>query len=91
MAFDFVKQHFDELLAGHPSIFGTDLGAIVPFVGQSFCDAPSRDRYKAFFTPKVAQYPGAPRQFAQVMEGIDLCIAQKAVQEPSVRAFLAKY
>jgi alanyl aminopeptidase len=91
MPFEFVKQHFDELMAGHPNIFGTDLGAIIPFVGQSFCDANLRDQYKAFFAPRIDQYPGAPRDYAQVLEGIDLCIAQKSAQEPSVRAFLEKY
>jgi hypothetical protein len=50
-----------------------------------------RDRFKAFFTPLVDKYAGAPRNFAQALEGIDLCIAQKTAQEGSVRAFLEKY
>jgi alanyl aminopeptidase len=91
MSFDFIKQHFDEIMAGRPSIFGTDLGAYLPFVGGSFCDAQSRDRYSAFFAPLVGKYSGAPRNFAQVVENIDLCIAQKAAQESSVKAFLEKY
>jgi hypothetical protein len=39
----------------------------------------------------VDKYSGAPRNFAQALEGIDLCIAQKTAQEASVRAFLEKY
>jgi cytosol alanyl aminopeptidase len=91
MPFDFVKQHFDEIMAGHPSIFGNDLGSMLPFVGGPFCDAQLRDQYRAFFAPLVDKYAGAPRDFAQVLESIDLCIAQKSAQEPSVKAFLEKY
>jgi len=91
LSFAFVKQHFDELTAGHPNIFGNDVGSILVFSGGPFCDAKSRDEYKAFFAPIVDKYSGAPRNFAQMLEGIDLCIAQKAAQEPSVKAFLEKY
>jgi cytosol alanyl aminopeptidase len=91
LSFDFIKQHFDELTAGRPSIFGNDAGAFLTFAGGSFCDAQSRDRYQAFFGPLVDKYSGAPRNFAQVVESIDLCIARKTAQESSVEAFLAKY
>jgi alanyl aminopeptidase len=91
LSFEFVKQHFDELTAGHPNIFGDDVGSLLPRSGGSFCDVESRDRYQAFFAPLVDQFPGAPRNFAQVLESIDLCIAQKTAQEGSVAAFLEKY
>ena len=91
LSFEFVKQHFDELTAGHPSIFGNDVGSYLPFSGRSLCDTQSRDRYQAFFAPLVDKSSGAPRNFAQVLEGIDLCIAQKSEQEASVEAFLEKY
>ena len=63
----------------------------MPFSGGALCDAPSRDRVQSFFTPLVDKFSGAPRNLAQVLEGIDLCIAQKTAQEPSVKAFLEKY
>ena len=91
LSFEFVKQHFDEITAGHPSIFGNDVGSFLPFAGAAFCDAQSRERYRAFFAPLVDKYSGAPRNFAQALEGIDLCIARKAAQESSVRAFLEKW
>jgi hypothetical protein len=34
---------------------------------------------------------GASRALDQTIEGIDLCTADKAAQEPGVAAFLAKY
>jgi hypothetical protein len=39
----------------------------------------------------VDKYQGAPRNLAQVLEGIDLCVARKAAQAPSVASFLEKY
>jgi alanyl aminopeptidase len=91
LSFEFIKQHFDELTAGHPNIFGNDLGSFLPFSGGSFCDARSREEFQAFFGPRVDQYTGAPRNYAQVLESIDLCIVQRTAQEASVKAFLEKY
>jgi aminopeptidase N len=89
--FEFVKAHFDEIVKGRPSIFGSDLGSFLPRVGASFCDTRSREDLRTFFGPRADQYPGATVTFAQVLEGIDLCIAARASQESSVRAFLKEY
>ncbi len=42
MAFEFLKAHLEEIMKNHPSIFGNDLGSLLPLVGQSFCDLESR-------------------------------------------------
>ena len=91
LAFEFIKAHFEEIMSGHPSIFGSDLGSMLPYSGQSFCDPESRNELQAFFGPMVDKYVGAPRTLAQVVEAIDLCVARKAAQEPSVESFLEKY
>ncbi|HEX3748288.1 MAG TPA: M1 family metallopeptidase [Bryobacteraceae bacterium] len=91
LSFDFIEKHFDALTAGHPNIFGNDLGSYLPMSGGGFCDAQSRSRFQAFFAPRVDKFQGAPRNFAQVLESIDLCIAQKSEQEASVKSFLEKY
>jgi alanyl aminopeptidase len=91
MPFEFVKEHFDEIAAKRPTGGGFDFGALLPRVGQSYCDAESRDELKSFFEPRVTQFVGAPRTLSQVLEGINVCIAEKAAQEPSVVAFLKKY
>jgi alanyl aminopeptidase len=91
MSFEFVKQHFDQIVAGHPSVFGNELGSFLPYAGSTFCDAGLREQYRAFFAPIVDQYAGAPRNFAQGLEGIDLCMARKAAQGASVESFLAAY
>ena len=63
MSFEFVKQHFDELMAGHPSVFGNDLGSYMPSTGSTFCDAGLREQYRAFFAPLVDKYPGRYTKF----------------------------
>jgi hypothetical protein len=40
------------------------------------------------FQPRVSKFPGAQHTLDQVLEGIDLCIAQTAAQQPQVIAFL---
>ena len=59
--------------------------------GAAYCDAASRDELKNYFAPKVDKFVGAPRALDQTIEGIDLCIANKAAQAASVAGFLGKY
>jgi alanyl aminopeptidase len=91
MPFRFLTANWDGVVAKMPTGGGFDFGSILPQVGYSFCDASSRDELKGFFAPRVDKFVGAPRALDQVVEGIDLCIASKAAQSPSVAAFLAKY
>ena len=91
LAFEFLKSHWDQVVAKMPSGGGFDFGAVLPRVGDSWCDARSRDELKSFFAPRIDKFVGAPRALDQTIEGIDLCIAGKAAQEPGVAAFLAKY
>jgi alanyl aminopeptidase len=87
-AYKFVKAHYNDLSArlSRGSVF--DVPSFLPFVGAGFCDEPHRRDVEAFFAPKVEHAAGAPRNLAQTLEEIDLCIAQRRVQEPSVTAFL---
>jgi alanyl aminopeptidase len=89
--FEFLKAHFNEIMKDNPSIFGTSFGSFLPNVGGSFCDAESRKQLSDYFTPLVDKYDGAPRNLAQVLESVDLCIARVAAQRPSVIEFLSKY
>jgi alanyl aminopeptidase len=89
--FEFLKAHWDQIVAKMPTGGGFDFGSVLPEVGGSYCDAASRDELKSFFAPRVDQFVGAPRALDQTIESIDLCIANKAAQEPGVAAFLARY
>ena len=87
LAYDFVKQNWDAMMAKFP----TDTGAFLPFVAGNYCDAGHRQDAKSFFDGRSTKYTGGPRNLAQMLEEIDLCVAYKNAQEPSVGAFLEKY
>jgi len=91
MELNFLKANWDKVVSAMPTQGGFDFGSQLPHVGTNFCDAGSRDQLKAFFEPRVDRFVGARHSLDQVLEGIDLCIAGKAAQAPSVAAFLAKY
>jgi len=87
LAYDFVKQNWDALIAKFP----TDTGSFLPFVAGGYCDQQHRQDAKSFFDGRSTKYTGGPRNLAQMLEGIDLCIAYKQAQGPSVTEFLQKY
>ncbi len=88
LPFQFVRQHIDELIKVLPGEVGSDLAARLPAVGGAFCDASSRQEVDSFFRDRVKSYVGGPRELAQVLERIDLCIQQKARLGPEIGAYL---
>lgn len=89
--FEFLKAHFDQLMAGNPTNMGVSLGATLPQVGRSFCDAQSRHELVTFFEPLTKKYDGTQHNLDQTLESVDQCIALVAAQGASVREFLEKY
>jgi alanyl aminopeptidase len=87
LAYDFVKRNWDLMVAKLP----TDTGAYAPYVAAGYCDAEHRKDAESFFTGRSTKFTGGPRILAQVLEGIDLCIAYKNAQEASVTEFLKSY
>jgi alanyl aminopeptidase len=86
-AYSFVKQNWDALIAKLP----TDFGSYLPYFARRYCDTEHYQDVEAFFQGRSTKYTGGPRILDQVLEGINLCIAYKKVQEPSVAEFLEKY
>lgn len=91
MAFDFIKAHYDEILAKRPTGGGFDFAALLPRSGGSFCDAQSKAELKDFFEPRVDKLLGGRHTLNQTLEGIDVCIATHSAELPSLEAFLRKY
>jgi len=87
LAYDFVKQNWDALIAKLP----TDSGSFLPFVAGGYCDEGHRQDAASFFEGRSTKYSGGPRNLAQMLEGIDLCVAFKKAQQPSVTEFLKSY
>ncbi len=87
-AYAFIKSNYDALAARlpHGSVFSPV--ASFPRVGRRFCDEKSRTDLAAFFSPRADRFAGGPRILDQALEEIDLCIAQRRLQEPSLVSFL---
>jgi alanyl aminopeptidase len=86
LAYDFVKAHYDQITARLPQ----DWGGALARVGAGFCDPDHRADLERFFSPRTSKVSGGPRQLARTLEGIDLCVAARAVQQDSVAAFLRR-
>ncbi len=84
---EFVKANYDAIVGKLPR----EATGIMPLFASGFCDAGRRKDAEAFFQNRIEKLPGGPRYLAQSLEEIDLCIASKAAQEPSVREFLENY
>jgi alanyl aminopeptidase len=87
IAYDFVKQNWDALIAKLP----TDTGAFLPYVAGGYCDDQHRADVEAFFKDRSTKYTGGPRNLAQALEGISLCVANKNANQASVVEFLKNY
>jgi alanyl aminopeptidase len=87
IAYDFLKQNWDTLVAKLP----TDFGAFLPFAAGNYCDPQHRADAEAFFKDRSTKYTGGPRNLSQVLEGISLCAANKDANQSSVAEFLKNY
>ncbi len=91
MPFEFIKAHYDQILAKRPPMGIFDYSSAFPNVGTSFCDAQSKAELKNFFDPKVDKLLGARHTLTETLEEIDICIATHEAQLPSLEEFLSKY
>jgi alanyl aminopeptidase len=87
LPFDFVRAHYDELIKRGPSGGDFEYGAILPFVGQAFCDSDAEKEFVSFFERRAGKFTGGPRNYQQALEAIKLCRAQKAAQGTDIADF----
>jgi alanyl aminopeptidase len=85
---DFVKTNFDAIVARMPR---ETTGWAITYMASGFCDAAHERDAKTFLGGRVEKLPGGPRNLAQTLESIQLCIASRTAQEPGVREFLSEY
>jgi cytosol alanyl aminopeptidase len=85
MLFRAVREHFEAFASRLPE----GAAAHLFLVARQFCDAKRRQEVETAFGPRAATVSGGKRALAQVLEGIDLCIARRAVQAPTIAAYLA--
>ena len=87
IAYDFVKENFDQLAKRLPE----NSLANLPWTASPFCDEEHAKDIDAFFKPRAAKFPGGPREIEQAQEAITLCATFRKAQAPGVAAFLKKF
>ncbi len=86
LAFQAVSEHFDLFASRLPE---RSVGVLF-YTGSAFCDPQHRAAVEAAFAPRAEKALGGKRELAQTLEVVDLCIANRAVQVPSVSAYLQR-
>jgi cytosol alanyl aminopeptidase len=85
LVFHEVSEHFDLLASREPARTVSNLF----FTGGEFCDVQHRAAVEGAFGPRADKVLGGKRVLAQTLEFVDLCIANRAVQLPSISRYLA--
>ncbi|MFO0588035.1 MAG: M1 family metallopeptidase [Polyangiaceae bacterium] len=83
-AWQWFGAHVDEIAAKRPP---SRRGAL-PWMGAVFCDRAHADALSSLFQERIQKLDGGPRNLAAALEAIHLCVAKRAVQEPSLRKAL---
>ncbi len=85
--FEFLKKHFDSLLARMPRWSSANLA----YMAGVFCSTEEARQAEAFFKPRVDRIAGGPRALAQSLERVRLCAARRDLDRANVAEFLKKY
>ncbi len=72
-AFDFVRGHFDALVAKLPP---ETPGQLATPLGE-LCTSAERDAFAAFFRERSPRFLGGPKRYAEALESIDQCIVAR--------------
>jgi cytosol alanyl aminopeptidase len=80
-----IHAHFDVLMGRLPE----ETLARMPRWGRELCTREERAGLQSFYTERVAKYPGGSRNLAQALETVDICVANRKVQEARLKRFLA--
>jgi alanyl aminopeptidase len=86
----FIREHLDELWKRSPTEGVTSGSTEYAGYFTNACDPARRDEIAAFVKERFGKLPGADRELAQRIEGMDQCIAFKARMRPQVEAWAAK-
>jgi alanyl aminopeptidase len=57
---------------------------------SGLCTAAEREELRTFFGERVASISGGPRDLAQTLEQIDLCVARKAAHQKEMADYLSR-
>ncbi|MGA8030367.1 MAG: M1 family metallopeptidase, partial [Bryobacteraceae bacterium] len=92
LPYQYVKEHYDEVVAKLPSSINTDYAARLPGLASGVgCSEDAAAEAKAFFEPRMAKVVGGPRSLANALEQIHLCAAAKPEATEQIAKFLSNY
>lgn len=81
-----LQQNLDGIFARMPE---PSWGQIA-FVGRAFCDSEKRAEVETFFAERISNMTGGPRNLAQSLERVDLCIAKVERHRADMDAWLGQ-
>jgi len=78
------QQNMDRILSRIPE----ERWGRMTLVGAAFCNTEKRDEVQAFFARHIDSLTGGPRNLAQTLEGIDLCVAKAGQHKTEMDTWL---
>jgi alanyl aminopeptidase len=81
-----IQQNLDGVLARMPE---PSWGRIAS-IGRTFCDVNNKDEVEAYFADRIDSLTGGPRNLAQALERVDLCIAKVERHRADMDAWLGQ-
>ncbi len=92
LPYQYVREHYDEMVSKLPKAVNTDYAAFLPFLAASAeCSDTAESDAKTFFEPRMAKVVGGPRSLAHALEAIHLCAAAKPAASGEIAKFLSAY
>lgn len=83
VAWTWLKEHIEQYIER----FGARQVGRTPWYTSSFCSQERAKEVEEFFSPRVEELSGGPRNLAGALEEIRLCAARSAAQADSIRRF----
>jgi alanyl aminopeptidase len=78
------QQNIERILRRIPE----DRWGRITSLGGAFCNKEKQAEVREFFATRVNELTGGPRNLAQTLEGIDLCVARVGQHKPEMDAWL---
>jgi cytosol alanyl aminopeptidase len=92
LAYQYVRNHYNEIKAKLPRAVGTDYASYLPRVAaSSVCSDSAGNDVKTFFDPRMKDVIGGQRSLANALEQIHLCAAARPAAEQQISKFLSAY
>ncbi len=92
LAYQYVREHYDEVRAKLPRAVSTDYAAYLPMLAAaSVCSDSAENEAKTFFEPRMKDVIGGQRNLQNALEQIHLCAVAKPAAEEQISKFLSAY